>query len=71
MDKVFHMIGTSSVSWEDAARNALRRARKTLMGLRRFEAVRFAGKIEGDRVVEYEVELRVGFEIVDEVDLHQ
>jgi dodecin len=59
---VIQIIGTSSVSWEDAAKTAVEQASKTLRNLRVAEVVKLdvamdnKGKIEG-----YRAKLRVSF----------
>ena len=64
--KVIEIIGSSSVSWEDAAMKAIERASKTLEGLRVAEVVEQDLKIEAGKVVAYRTKLRVSFRFKDE-----
>ena len=64
--KVIEIIGSSSVSWEDAAKKALERASRTLEGLRVAEVVEQDLKIEEGKVVAYRTKLRVSFRFKDD-----
>ena len=64
--KVIEIIGSSSVSWEDAAKKAVDRASRTLEGLRVAEVVEQDLKIEDGKVVAYRTKLRVSFRFKDE-----
>ena len=59
--RVTQVIGTSSESWEAAARNAIETAAKTVRDLRIAEATRFDVTISEGKVVEYRVRLGVSF----------
>ena len=59
--RVTEVIGTSSESWEAAARNAIETAAKTVRDLRIAEATRFDVTISEGKVVEYRVRLGVSF----------
>lgn len=59
--KIIEIIGTSETSWEDAAKNAVETAAKTLDDLRVAEVVEQDLKIEEDRVVAYRTKVRVSF----------
>ena len=56
------MVGTSPRSWSDAARMAVATASKTVRNIRTIEVVRQTAKIEDGDIVEYQVELKIGFE---------
>ena len=59
--KVIEVIGTSDVSWEDAAVKAVDRASQTLSDLRIAEAVSQALKIEDGKVVAFRTRLNLSF----------
>ena len=63
--RVIQLIGTSEKSISDAIEQAVARASKTLRDLRWFEVVEARGSIEGGRVSQYQVTLKVGFTIGD------
>jgi len=56
------MVGSSPRSWSDAARQAVATASKTVRNIRTIEVVRQTAKIEDGDIVEYQVELKIGFE---------
>ncbi len=55
------IIGASPHSWEDAVRNALERANKTLRGITGLEVVKENAAIEKGKVKEYRATLLVTF----------
>ncbi len=59
--KVIELIGTSPSSWEEAAKNAVETARKTLKDLRVAEAVEFDMKVEDGRVTAYRTKVKISF----------
>jgi len=64
--KVIELVGTSDVSWEDAAKNVIERAGKTLKDLRVAEVAEQDLKIEDGKVVAYRTKLRISFRFHDE-----
>ena len=56
------MVGSSPRSWSDAARQAVATASKTVRNIRTIEVVRETARIEDGDIVEYQVELKIGFE---------
>jgi flavin-binding protein dodecin len=59
--KVIELIGTSPSSWEEAAKNAVETARKTLKDLRVAEAVEFDMKVEDGKVTAYRTKVKISF----------
>jgi hypothetical protein len=59
--KVIEVIGTSEISWEDAANQAVNRASQTVEDLRIAEVVSQDLKIEGGKVVAYRTKLSLSF----------
>ena len=64
--KVIELIGTSEMSWDDAARNAIERANKTLKDLRIAEVTSQDLKLEDGKIVLYRTKLKVSFKFIDE-----
>jgi flavin-binding protein dodecin len=56
------MVGTSPRSWSDAARQAVATASKTVRNIRTIEVVKSTARIEDGEIIEYQVELKLGFE---------
>jgi hypothetical protein len=59
--RVTEVIGTSSESWEAAARNAVETAAKTVRDLRVAEVVRTDVVIENGSITSYRVRLGISF----------
>lgn len=59
--KLVEVIGTSTKSWEDAAKNAVETAAKTLRDLRIAEVVKLDLKVEGGKVQAYRTRLLLSF----------
>ena len=59
--RVTELVGTSSVSWEAAAKSAVETASKSLRDLRVAEVVRQDVTIEDGKLTKYRVRLNVSF----------
>ena len=59
--RVTDVIGTSDTSWEDAARNAVKTASKSLRDLRIAEIEKLDVKIEDGKVVQFRARLALSF----------
>ncbi len=64
--KIIELIGTSEVSWDDAARVAIERASKTLKDLRIAEVSSQDIKIEDGQPTLFRTKLRVSFKFIDD-----
>lgn len=59
--KLVEVIGTSTQSWEDAAKNAVETAALTLRDLRIAEVVKMDMKVENGKVLEYRTRVLLSF----------
>jgi hypothetical protein len=59
--KVIELIGTSTKSWEEAAKNAVETASKSLRDLRVAEITKLDLKIEEGKVVAYRARVSLSF----------
>ncbi len=59
--KIIELVGTSENSWEEAARNAVETAAKSLQELRIAEVSMLDMKIEDGKVVAYRARVKVSF----------
>ncbi|OEU62089.1 MAG: transporter [Desulfobacterales bacterium PC51MH44] len=59
--KIIDLVGSSTVSWEDAAKNAVNRAAKTLRDLRIAEITKLDMKVENGKVVAYRARVKLSF----------
>jgi flavin-binding protein dodecin len=63
--KVIELVGTSSKSWEDAAKAAVDRASKSLRDLRVAEVVEFDIVLKDGKFEAYRAKLKVSFKFED------
>ena len=56
------MVGTSPTSWSDAARQAVATASHTVRNIRSVEVVKSTAIVDNGQIVEYQVDLKIGFE---------
>jgi dodecin len=59
--RVTEVIGTSANSWEDATRNAVKTASKSLRDLRIAEITKLDVKIEDGKVTQFRARLSLSF----------
>ena len=59
--KVIELVGTSSKSWEEAARTAVERAAKSLRDLRIAEVVELDMQLSNGKVEAYRAKMKVSF----------
>lgn len=59
--KKIELVGSSPESMEDAVKNALSRASKTLRNMRWFEVTETRGHIENGKIAHWQVTIMVGF----------
>jgi len=59
--KKIELTGSSTVSVEDAIRNAIRRASKSTHHMRWFEVSETRGHVENGEVAHWQVTVKVGF----------
>jgi flavin-binding protein dodecin len=63
--KMLELTGTSSVGIEDAVSTAIARASKTIRNMRWFEVTETRGSIDGGKVAEWQVLIKIGFSLED------
>lgn len=63
--KIIELVGSSKVSWEDAAKNAVEVASKSLKELRVAEIVKLDMTIEDDKVALYRAKVNLSFKYLD------
>ncbi len=59
--KVIQLVGSSSTSWEDAAKNAVEKAGQTLRDLRVAEVEKLDMKVEDGKVTAYRARVNLSF----------
>ena len=63
--KQIELTGSSPVSSDDAVRNAIGKASRTIRGMRWFEITNTRGHIENNAIAHWQVTIKVGFTLED------
>ncbi|HME70300.1 MAG TPA: dodecin family protein [Myxococcota bacterium] len=70
VSKVNELIGSSSEGFEQAAKEVIARANRTLRGITGIEVIEKRVKIQEGEIAEYRVRLRLVFDMAPETVLH-
>jgi dodecin len=65
--KIIEVLAQSQQSWEDATREALREASKTVKGIQNIYIKEFQAVVENDQIVNFRVNAKISFVVRDEV----
>jgi hypothetical protein len=63
--KIIEIIGASQNSWEEAAKNAVEKAGKSLRDLRIAEVIQLDMKVDNNLVVAYRARVKLSFKYED------
>ena len=63
--KIIELVGTSALSWEDAAKNAVETASSTVHDLRIAEVTNLDLTVEDGKVKSYRARIKVSFRLVN------
>ncbi len=66
--KRIELVGSSTVSWEEAAKIAINRAEESIKDLRVAEVVMKDIKIEDDGVFNFRTKLALSFKVIDSME---
>jgi len=58
---IIELIGSSPTSWEDAVKNALADAAKTVDNIKSVYVKRCNAKVENNKIVEYRANVKIAF----------
>ncbi len=61
--KVIEVLASSNKSWEDAVKNAVKRAGKTLKGIRSANITNQSVVVKNGEIKEYRVNVKITFEL--------
>jgi flavin-binding protein dodecin len=61
--KQIELTGTSTTSMEDAVQTAIDKAARTIRNMRWFEVLETRGRIEDGRATQWQVTVKIGFEV--------
>lgn len=63
--KVVELIGVSSNSWDDAVKNCLEDASKTIHDITGVEVINTTAKVKDGEITEYRATVKVAFALTD------
>ena len=63
--KVIEVVGCSDKDYNDAIKNAVAEAAKTLKGMAWFEVKEMRGGLKDGAITEYQAIIKVGFRLID------
>ena len=63
--KLVEVVGTHAESFAKAADVAIRKASQTLHNIDWFEVTEMRGRVEGGKVAQFQVKMKVGFRLDD------
>ena len=66
--KIVELIGSSPVSWEDAAANAVKTAAKTVRNIKGVHVKRCTAKVEKDRILEFRSVVKIAFTVERDIN---
>jgi len=61
--KIIELIGASPNGWEDATKEALDEAAKTIQGIKSIHVKRCTAKVKENKIVEYRSVVKIAFEV--------
>src|SRR3954468_7737660 len=61
--KIVELMGVSDTSFDDAVRQAVKEAAKTIRNITGVEVIKSTAEVEGDEIFEYHVTVRLAFAI--------
>ena len=61
--KVVEIIGTSEKSWEDAAKNAVEEAHKTIRGITGVDIVNLTATVKDGKITKYKACCKLAFSV--------
>jgi dodecin len=59
--KIIELVGSSPKDWEDATKNALAEAAKTVKNIKSIYVKRCNAKVENNKIVEYRANVKIAF----------
>jgi dodecin len=63
--KVIELLASSEKSWEDAIRNAIKTAGKTVKGIRSVYVKEQSAKVNENELVEFRVIVKISFDVLN------
>jgi hypothetical protein len=61
--KIIELVGSSRNGWDEAVRNAVKEAAKTIRNITSVHVERYTAKVQGSRITEYRALVRIAFTV--------
>jgi len=61
--KIIELVGSSPNGWEEAVRNAVKEAAKTVRDITSVHVVAYTAKVKGSKIVDYRALVRIAFTV--------
>lgn len=61
--KVLELLSSSDKSWEDAANNAVKKASKSVRGIKSINIGNLSAVVEKGKIIEYRINAKLSFEL--------
>ncbi len=61
--KIVELVGESDKSWEDAVKNAVREASKTIHGISGVEVLNMTADVKDGDIYDYKVDVQIAFPV--------
>ncbi|TRO57300.1 dodecin family protein [[Eubacterium] cellulosolvens] len=61
--KILELVGSSNNSWDDAVKNALTEASKTVEHIVGIDVLGFKAEVEGNKIANYKAHVKVAFSV--------
>jgi hypothetical protein len=61
--KIIEVVGTSETGWEDAAKNALQGAQKTIHDISGVEVTNWTARVSDGAITEYRATIKLAFRV--------
>lgn len=69
--KLIELVGVSENSIQEAVRNAVARASKTVKNVDWFEVTQVRGVVKAGKVSQFQVQVKIGFRVLDAKQLRE
>lgn len=66
--KIIELIGSSPVSWSEAAQNAVTEAARTIKNIKGVHVKRCTAKVKDNKIVEYNADVKISFVVDRTID---
>jgi len=61
--KVVNLVGSSTVSWQDAVEECIKEASKTIRNITGVEVISQTAKVKENKIVEYKANVHIAFRV--------